>query len=217
MKREWLVGLLLVLASVAGNATSQTAETSQASEPADDASRGTDANPASAPAPSGSLTLDSAISEGLRQSPEIQRAKAAVGEKSWGSFEALASGFLPRFSITATHYFDTQYTVTGINFGGGNLVFPGFFPQTSASLDVSMPLFDGLSNIRRLQSANLMKDAAQEDLDQAEFQLSQEIRVAFFQALAASELREVAQVRCGSKSSSARRRRMLSIPKIMSP
>jgi outer membrane protein TolC len=142
---------------------------------------------------SGPLTVEGAIDEGLHRSPEILRAKAALKEKSWHRFGVLGTGFLPKVSISALHYFDTQYAVTAVNFGGGNLVFPGFFPQTQASLDVSLPIFDGLSNVRLLQAANLEEDAAEQDLAQSEFRLTEEIRVAFYQALAASQLQAVAQ------------------------
>src|SRR5580658_5645469 len=63
------------------------------------------------------LTVDSAIKEGLGHSPDIQRVRAAKSESEWHSFEILGAGFLPKISVNATHYFKDKYTLTSINFG----------------------------------------------------------------------------------------------------
>jgi outer membrane protein TolC len=138
------------------------------------------------------LTVELALSEGLKHSPDIQRAQAVVDEKRWHKFEVLGQGFLPKISISGSHYFTTDYEQTGLSLGGESLVFPGFYPNTQVSLDVSIPIFNGLTNIRQLQAASLFEDASEQDLNHAEFQLSQDIRLAFYQALAATELQDVA-------------------------
>jgi outer membrane protein TolC len=143
---------------------------------------------------SSELTLAAAVAEALNRSPEIQRSRAVVEEKSWRKFESFGSGFLPKISISAQHYLDTQYTQTAINFGGAQLIFPGFYPNTQASLDVTMPLFNGLANVRSLQSASLIQDAASKELSRTEFATQEEVQIAFYQALAASELKAVAEL-----------------------
>ena len=138
------------------------------------------------------LTLSQALDEGLKRSPDIQRARAASDESHWKRFEALGGGFLPQLSVQAHHYLNEQYTETGLNLGGGSLNFAGFYPTDVAALEFSLPIFDGLGNVRRLQAASLSEDASKKELDQAEFQLKQDIRLAFYKALAASELQDVA-------------------------
>jgi outer membrane protein TolC len=139
------------------------------------------------------LTLDAAISEGLRRSPEIQRSRAVVSEKSWRTFEAVGAGFLPKISVSGVHYFDTQYAITNINFGGTFFAFPGFYPNTQASIDISVPVFDGFANIRRLQAASLTEDASEKELSHAEFQLAEDVRLAFYQALGAAQIEDAAE------------------------
>jgi outer membrane protein TolC len=139
------------------------------------------------------LTVDAAVTEGLQNSPDIQRARAAKSESEWRHFEALGSGFLPKISINAHHYFDEKYTFTDINFGGSLLTFPGFYPTNSAALDVVIPVFDGLANIKNLRAAALAEEASSAELTHSEFQLRQEIRLAFYKSLAAKELQAVAE------------------------
>jgi outer membrane protein TolC len=141
----------------------------------------------------GPLSLDSAMNEAMIRSPDIQRAKAAVEEVSWKKTETFGGGFLPRLSVSGLHYFETKYTQTGLNFGGGASIFPGFYPNTELAVDLTIPVFNGLASVNQLQAASLSEDAARNDLTRAEFQLSEEVKLAFFQALAADELKAVAQ------------------------
>ena len=139
------------------------------------------------------LTIDSAVQEGLGRSPDIQRARSVETESEWKHFEALGAGFLPKVEVNAHHYFDEKYTYTNINFGGAILNFPGFYPTDTAAVDISIPLFDGLSNVRNLEAASLAEDAAAAELSYAEFQLKEEIRLAFLKSIAAAQLQEVAE------------------------
>ena len=138
------------------------------------------------------LTLSQALDEGLNHSPEIQRARAASDESHWKRYEALGGGFLPKLEVDAHHYLNEQYTTTSLSLGGPAISFSGFYPTDVAALEFSLPIFDGLGNIRKLQAASLSEDASKKELDQAEFQLRQDIRLAFYKALAASELQDVA-------------------------
>lgn len=144
--------------------------------------------------PSGSqdLTIESAINEGLGRSPDIQRARAKQSETEWQHFEALGAGFLPKVSVNAHHYFSEEYSNTSISFGGAPLGFPGFYPTDVAAIDVSIPIFDGFSSIRNLNAASLSEEASKAELSNSEFQLRLEIRLAFYRALAAGQLQDVA-------------------------
>jgi outer membrane protein TolC len=141
----------------------------------------------------GELTLSAAIDEGLKRSPDVQRARAAADESHWHRLSAFGGGFLPRLSVSAHHYFNEQYTSTSINFGGAVLSFPGFFPTDMAVLEMQIPVFDGFASVHGLEAASLMEDASNKDRTQVEFQLRQDIRLAFYKALAASELQAVAE------------------------
>jgi outer membrane protein TolC len=138
------------------------------------------------------LTVEAAVNEGLGRSPDIQRARAKKSESEWQHFEALGAGFLPKVSANAHHYFAEEYTQTTISFGGAPLGFPGFYPTDAAAIDVTIPIFDGLSSRRNLEAASLAEEASNAELSHAEFQLRLEIRLAFYKALAATELQAVA-------------------------
>jgi len=139
------------------------------------------------------LTLGGAIEEGLNHSPDIQRVRASASEQHWHKFETLGGGFLPQVSIQAHHFFAEQYTSTGLNLGGGTLSFAGFFPTDQAALEVSIPIFDGFANVSSYQAASFIEEASQKELNHAEFQLKQNIRLAFYKALAAAQLQAVAE------------------------
>jgi outer membrane protein TolC len=139
------------------------------------------------------LVLDSAIEEGLRQSPQIQGSQAVVSEKRWKANEVMGENFLPKISISGTHFLDKRYSLTNVSFGAAPINFPGFYPTTQVSADAEMPLFSGFTGIARLQSAAMLEDVAAREHSRAQFVLSQEIRLAFFQALAARELQKVSE------------------------
>jgi hypothetical protein len=73
------------------------------------------------------LTVDQAIAEGLSHSPQIQKSRAVVQEFRWKKLESIGQGFMPKISLSGTHYFANQYAVTQVNLGAGILAFPGFY------------------------------------------------------------------------------------------
>ncbi len=139
------------------------------------------------------LTLDGAIDEAMKNSPVIQQGEAVYNQSSWAQFQALGQGFLPKISAGFSHYLSQTYQETAISFNGGPfLAFPGAFPTNILTVNASMPIFNGLSNIYNLQAASLEKSAAQQDYERTKFETAQEVKLAFYQALAASRLNEVA-------------------------
>lgn len=141
--------------------------------------------------PPAELTLEGAIEEGLARSPQIIKSRALAEESSWKRVEHLASGFLPKLSISGAQYLATQYSTTIFTAFGGN--FPGFFPNTTFSVDLKIPIFDGLANINNWQGSSLAEEASKKELSRAEFQLKTDIQLAFFQSLAAALLDDVAE------------------------
>ena len=126
----------------------------------------------------GILTLEGAIEEGLSRAPQIHNARAVVEETSWKKAEFLSAGFLPKLSVSGTQYLSIQYSVTTLTgLGSSPTNFLGFFPTTTLGLDLNIPVFDGLANVRNLQGASLAEEAAKKELARAEFQLRKEIQL----------------------------------------
>jgi outer membrane protein TolC len=140
----------------------------------------------------GRLTLETAITEGLKDSPTVQRAEAALKTSQWKKVETMGTSFMPQLSASALHYFAAQYPLSTVAFGGLNATLPGMYPADQFSLDLSIPVFNGFANMRQWEAESLNQDAAEQELIYAQFSVAEEIRVAFYQALAATLLEEVA-------------------------
>src|SRR6185437_9119812 len=134
------------------------------------------------------LTLDQAIQEARQQSPELQQAQAAYDQSRWHKFEVLGQGFLPKISASAVHYMDAKYAGLEVNFTGTPLDFPSIYPDTTASVDAVMPLFNGFSSVNQLKAASLQQEASLNELTRAQFVLDEQTRLAFYPALAADEI-----------------------------
>lgn len=143
-------------------------------------------------AQSQALSLDEAISQAKENSPELKRLQAAAERVSWGKMEALST-HLPHLSANYDHYFTSEYLRENIVFGGSVVNFPAAFPQDNITLDATITLFDGLESIHKYRAAGLYEDAANLDLSRAQFRVEENVRLAFFRALAAQKLFEVAQ------------------------
>ena len=141
----------------------------------------------------GSLTLEQAIDEGREHSPDVQRAQAAFGQSHWQTFEALGNGFLPRVTASGNYYFNKKYELLNIDFEGAPVQFPSIYPTTSTELDLVVPIFNGLANLNSWKAASLQESAVENELARTMFESDQEIRLAFYQALAASLSESVAE------------------------
>jgi outer membrane protein TolC len=157
------------------------------------AARAFSGEPASSDGSGNTLTLDTAIGEAIKNSPDVQSAAAAAQASSWKHFEAVGQGFLPKLSVSLNHFLAEDYENTQISFGGSLLTFPGIYPTTQLGLNATIPLFDGFANIYRLQAAARDQSAAEGDYERTRFVVEQNVRLAFYQALAASQLDEVAE------------------------
>jgi len=146
---------------------------------------------AGADASAQTLELTSAIIEARQNSPEIQRAASAVEEASWKRLENAAPQ-VPHLSAGFNQVFDAKYSYLGVYFGPSAIEFPSAMPSSTLDLQATWMIFDGLGSMRAYQAAELNYQAAQADLARADFQLEQNIRLRFFQTLAAIELLQVA-------------------------
>ena len=138
------------------------------------------------------LTLDSALSEGSQNSPRLQKAEAAAKEASWKQTETL-SNFLPSLNASFAHYFDKKYQFNDVVLGGNTVDIPLIFPANAAYVNATLPVFEGFSSMNRYSAARLQSEAATKDFDWTRFQVEQDIRLKYYQALAAQKTLEVAQ------------------------
>ncbi len=138
------------------------------------------------------LTLDQATKQAEESSPELRGLRASAEKISWKKNEALA-GYIPHLSVGYDHFFESTYLREGILFGGALASVPAAFPQDNLKLDLSWTIFDGFDSYYKYRAAGLHTEAANLELVHAQFKLEQNVRIAFYQALGAQKLYEVAQ------------------------
>ncbi len=149
------------------------------------------ATPARAAEVATGLTLEEAISEGKAQNPQLQKVRALEQEASWKPLEAI-SGNLPKLTLSANHAVDLKYQTIDINFGGAPVSMDAIYPKTSASLGLSWTVFDGFQSWKHFRAAKLNARAASWESERAEFAVENEIKLKYYQALAAELLSSVA-------------------------
>lgn len=144
-------------------------------------------------ATSGSLDLSTAQRETLEHSPTYRKALSQEQEASWGHAEALSEGFLPHVSVEGTYYLNNRYAKEGtLTPNAPSEASVENFPDANVTLDAELILFDGLRNVNRLSAAKDQHEAARLLSCWTAFKLQQEVRLAFYKALAARKLSEMA-------------------------
>ncbi|WII70947.1 TolC family protein [Bdellovibrio sp. 22V] len=138
------------------------------------------------------LQLSDAVEQALEKSPKVQRAESQYRETEWKKTESL-SGFLPTLSAQASYLFDKKYALVDVNLNGAPLSIPQVVPTTNAYLTAQWSLFDGFASTNRYHSASSFEESAKNDFDWTRFQTEREVTVLFYKAVAAKELKEVAQ------------------------
>nr|BFD59539.1 TolC family protein [Bdellovibrio sp. CKG001] len=139
-----------------------------------------------------SLRLSEALNEALAQSPKLQRSESQYHEAGWRKNESF-SGFLPTLSAQASYLFDKKYALIDVDIANFSFSIPQIVPTTSASLTAQWSIFDGFSSTNRYLGANAFMEAAKDELEWVRFQLQREVTLLFFKAVAAKELKNVAE------------------------
>jgi outer membrane protein TolC len=134
------------------------------------------------------LTLKGAIQEAEKANPGLQRSQAALDEAAWRPLEA-GSGQIPHLFVSANHLFDVKYQVIELSNGG---LFDAVYPKSILSLGASWTVFDGLKTWNAFQGAWEGKHAAEKELSRTKFLLESEVRLRYYQSLAALGLLTVA-------------------------
>ena len=137
--------------------------------------------------PSTSLSLEQALSTAKDNSPRLQQAMASAHEADWKRIAAF-SGFLPSLNASAGYLMLNQPQKVPFN----GVLFSIPYPSTLITINASLPIFDGLQNVNRYSSASLESDAAAMQAGAIGFQVEQETKLKFYQALAAGLLADVA-------------------------
>ncbi len=137
------------------------------------------------------LSLETAIQDAKKQSPAIAKATAVLDETRWKQEAALAAGFFPKITAGASHYFSHDYQILDVPLNGNTVSFPTIYPSTSYGIQAKLPLFDGFASIALLDGASLARQAAEKELKQAEFQVEEDVKLAYFQAVTAEKIQAV--------------------------
>jgi outer membrane protein TolC len=151
------------------------------------------AEPATAPSQE-ALSLQAAQDEALEHSPYYLKAKLQNEEMSWQKLDA-ASGFLPRLSLEGSHFSAVKFQDLSFSLdpGSPSILFPEIYPYSEFGLQASWSIFEGFAGLNRLAAASRSQEAAQLKEDWALLSLKQELRLKYFQALAAKMLADLAQ------------------------
>ncbi len=138
------------------------------------------------------LHLQDAVNEALNNSPKVQKSESQYRETDWKKTESY-SGFLPTLSAQASYLFDKKYALVDVNLNNVPLAIPQVVPTTNAYLTAQWSIFDGFASTNRYLSADAFSESAKNDFDWTRFQVQREVTVLFYKALAAKELKAVAE------------------------
>jgi outer membrane protein TolC len=170
-RRKYFTSALLLMAFVSANADSQ-----NTGAPTDS---------------SAILSLDQALSEAQAHSPELRRARADSNGANWRRVETY-SGFLPKLQLSGNYLFAEKYQIAHIPLNGEVIPVPFIYPVSDFAVDASINVFDGFQNINNYKAASLLQDASDLDLRWSEFKMGERVRFAYYSALAAKKLDDVA-------------------------
>jgi outer membrane protein TolC len=141
------------------------------------------------PAPP-TVTLDEAIELALRVQPALVQARGAVRSAQAGSRE-VTGAWLPTVSA------NTSWSRSQVSTSFSNEGIPFTPPANSyrAGWNASIDLFDGFQRFAERRAANAQLASADAGLTNQQFQVTLQVKQAFFSALAADELVRVAATR----------------------
>jgi outer membrane protein TolC len=138
------------------------------------------------------LTLDEAIQKAVKDSPVLDQTRAQADLAKWGRLESL-SGFLPTVTLGGHWYFLERTPLFNAQLGQytiGSL--SSASPWFDGELGIKIPVFDGLRNFDKFESAVNQGRASILQVDWGTFRLRQQVRLAYAAILEAKLLAVVA-------------------------
>ena len=138
------------------------------------------------------LTLIQALQESQMQSLQIQKAKSALEETEWKHSESLST-YLPTVSASVNYLTDKKYMLLDTNIGGNALTIPQVLPTTIYSLRATLPVFDGFASTNRYRSTRSLTEAAKNDYEWTQFNVSRQTVLQFYKSMASYVLQNVAE------------------------
>jgi outer membrane protein TolC len=136
------------------------------------------------------VRLDEAIELALRVQPAVVQARGAVRSAGAGNREVVGS-WLPR--VNATGAWTRNQTTSRVNSDGIAYESPAY--NYNAGLSAAIDIFDGFRRFADGRAAGADYESAEADLTDQQFQVTLQVKQAFFNALAADELLRVSDTR----------------------
>jgi len=136
------------------------------------------------------VTLADAIELALRVQPAVVQARGALRSAGAANREVLGS-WLPR--LNANSSLSRNQTTTRVNSDGIQFSSPPY--NYNAGWSASIDLFDGFRRFAENRSADADYESADANLTNQQFQVTLQVKQAFFNALAADELLRVSDTR----------------------
>lgn len=137
------------------------------------------------------LTLSEAQKTARENNPSIRQMNSEVEITRAKVTKALAPQ-LPQVNATARHLLDQKFQVMEVSLGPSPIEFPVRQPLSQVTLGASLLVFDGFGTWNNYRSAKYERSAKELELERAEFDLDQKVRVQYFKALGSQALVEVA-------------------------
>ncbi len=138
------------------------------------------------------LTLEEAVTTAEQKNHELNGLRNKTAAAQWKRLEAIST-YIPHFTLEGSHIFENKLQVMNVSLGGGpSSEFPLVVPESTGSARLEWTVFDGFKGWNNYQAASLRHEALSLDEQRKLFQLEEDVRIKFFQALAAEKLAEVA-------------------------
>ena len=141
-----------------------------------------------------SLSLSQAVHDALASAPQIKAAESQTESARWKKVETF-SGHMPTVALSGTYLTNKKYMIADVSLPGVPVPIesPQVIPTSLWAANVQFPLFDGFATTARNSAADRMKASSESNLEWQKFQLERDVVLQFYRAIAASDLREVAQ------------------------
>lgn len=138
------------------------------------------------------LSLDEAQKMASENNPKLKQMQSDVAISDANKLKSI-SAHLPQISLSGRHLFSEKFQSEEIALGGPPVNFELIEPYSDISATISLMVFDGFSTWNNYKAAKSNFSAAELNFNRSKFQLYEEIKMKFYQALGAKDLVDVAE------------------------